>query len=183
MDLIDLKSLYTIFHIFGAIIGAGGAYMSDAMFFSSIKDKVISKKELHFLKIGSMFVWIGLILSIISGFLIFMTDPAFYLESSKFLIKVFIVFMILINGLFFHIEHLPLLHRHSDHHYPSSDEFTRKKKTLIISGVVSVTSWTFAIILGSINSIPIDFVTALLVYLSFEFISIIFVLIWFRKII
>jgi len=60
MDWIDAKTVYTIFHIFGAIIGAGGAYVSDAMFFASIKDEVISKVELRFMKIGSTFVWVGL---------------------------------------------------------------------------------------------------------------------------
>lgn len=172
MEWIDLKTVYTILHIFGAIIGAGGAYVSDAMFFASIKDRIISGRELQFMKIGSMFVWGGLILSIISGLLLFSTNPAAYLESSKFLIKTFIVFVIFANGIYFHAGHLPMIHRHKDHHYPSSDEFNRKKKFLIASGVISATSWTFVIILGSLRIIPIDFWAALAGYLVFEVIAI-----------
>ena len=168
MEWIDAKTVYTILHVFGAVLGAGGAYLSDAMFFASIKDEIISKVELRFLKIGSAFVWIGLALLFISGLLLFSTNPAGYLESSKFMIKMFIVFVIFINGLVFHFTHLPRLHRHADHHLPSSDEFTRKAKLLIASGVVSVTSWTFALILGSLRMIPIDFTTALIGYLVFE---------------
>jgi len=181
MEWIDAKTIYTIAHVFGAIFGAGGAYVSDAMFFSSVRDKVISKKELHFMKIGSMFVWAGLILAIISGFLLFMTNPSGYLESSKFLIKMFVVLVILINGIYFHAGHLPMLHRHADSHYPSSSEFIRKKKLLIISGVISMTSWTFAVILGSLRMIPVDFLTALIIYLAFEIIAIAIALIISRK--
>jgi hypothetical protein len=172
MEWIDLKTLYTVLHIFGAILGAGGAYVSDAMFFTSIKDRVISGRELQFMKIGSTFVWFGLILSIISGLLLFSTNPALYLESSKFLIKVLIVFVIFANGIYFHAGHLPMIHRHKDHHYPSSDEFNRKKKFLIVSGVISITSWTLTIILGSLRMIPIDFWTALAGYIIFEIVAI-----------
>lgn len=182
MEWIDLKTIYTLLHIFGAIFGAGGAYVSDAMFFSSVKDKTITKKELHFMKIGSVFVWGGLISSIISGLLLFSTNPEIYLESSKFLIKVFIVLIIFINGIYFHTHHLPMMHRHADTHYPSSDEFARKKKFLIISGVISMTSWTFAVILGSLRMIPIDFTTALIFYISFEIVAILITLLFFRKI-
>jgi hypothetical protein len=177
MEWIDLKSIYTVLHIFGAVIGAGGAYVSDAMFFSSIKDKIISGRELQFMKIGSTFVWVGLFISIVSGLLLFSTNPAGYLESSKFLIKNFIVLVILINGIYFHWQHIPLLNRNKDIHYDSSKEFVRKKKFLMISGVISVTSWTFAIILGSLRMIPIDFYTALIIYLIFEIVAILFALI------
>jgi len=182
MEWIDAKTIYTIAHIFGAILGAGGAYVSDAMFFSSVKDKIISKKELHFMKIGSSFAWAGLFILIVSGALLFMTDPAGYMESSKFLIKMLIVLVIVLNGIYFHAGHLPMLHRHADSHYPSSSEFIRKKKLLIISGVISITSWTFTIILGGLRMIPVDFMTALVAYIIFEIIAIIIVTTFFKKI-
>jgi uncharacterized membrane protein len=172
MDWIDLKTIYTILHVFGAVIGAGGAYVSDAMFFSSVKDQIISKVELRFMKIGSTFVWIGLALLFVSGLLLFSTNPAGYLESSKFLIKMLIVFVIFLNGLVFHLTHLPRMHRHAGHHLPSSDEFTRKEKLLVASGIVSVTSWTFALILGGLRTIPIDFTTALIAYVVFEIVAV-----------
>lgn len=168
MDWIDLKTVYTILHIFGAVIGAGGAFVSDAMFFSTVRDRVISKPELRFLKIGSNFVWAGLALLVISGLLLFSTDPAGYLQSDKFLIKMFVVLVIFLNGIIFHAVHLPRMYRHADHHYPSSDEFERKKKFLVASGAISMSSWTFALILGGLRSIPIDFTTALVGYLIIE---------------
>ena len=181
MDWLDAKTIYTISHIFGAIIGAGGAYMSDAMFFASIKDEIISKIELKFMKIGSAFVWTGLAILLVSGLLLFSTDPSVYLASSKFQIKMFIVFVIFMNGLVFHMVHLPRIHRHADHHYPSSDEFTRKSKFLIASGVVSVTSWTFVIVLGGLRTIPIDFTTVFTGYILFEVVFVYLALIFAKK--
>jgi len=177
----DFKTFFIFFHILGAVIGAGGAYVSDAMFFSAVKDKIISKTELRFLKIGSMFVWVGLAVLFISGFFIFLTNPSGYLASSKFLIKMFIVGMIALNGFIFHFRHIGILHRHAGHHYPSSDEFVRNKNLLIASGVVSVTSWTLALILGSIGSIPISFFQALLGYFVIEVAAISFGIFFFRK--
>lgn len=181
MDWIDAKTIYTLFHIFGAIVGAGGAYMSDAMFFASIKDEVISKVELKFMKIGSTFVWIGLAILFVSGLLLFSTNPSVYIASSKFQIKMFVVLVIFLNGLVFHMTHLPRMHRHADHHYPSSDEFSRKSKFLIASGVVSVTSWTFSIILGTLRTIPVDFTLALAGYILFEVIFVYIALVFARK--
>ena len=181
MDWIDAKTIYTLFHIFGAIVGAGGAYMSDAMFFASIKDEVISKVELKFMKIGSTFVWIGLAILFVSGLLLFSTNPSVYIASSKFQIKMFVVLVIFRKGLVFHMTHLPRMHRHADHHYPSSDEFSRKSKFLIASGVVSVTSWTFSIILGTLRTIPVDFTLALAGYILFEVIFVYIALVFARK--
>lgn len=172
MDWIDAKTVYTIVHVFGAILGAGGAYVSDAMFFSSIKDRVISHRELQFMRLGSTFVWAGLIIAIVSGILLFSTNPEVYSQSSKFLLKVTLVGVIFLNGVYFHKGHMPLLHRHKDEHYPSSDEFMRRKKLLITSGVISMTTWTFVVILGMLRSIPIDLVTGLVGYVLFEFVAI-----------
>lgn len=173
MELIDFKSLFIILHIIGAVLGAGGAYISDAIFISATKDRIINKTEFRFMKMGSIFVWTGLFMLIVSGLLLFLTNPVFYLNSSKFLIKMFIVLVIFINGLFFHLIHFPRIYRHISHHYPSSDEFMRKKKLLLISGVISFTSWTLALILGSLSSIPFSFGQALLAYVIFELLAIV----------
>jgi uncharacterized membrane protein len=182
MELIDFKSIFIIIHVFGAVIGAGGAYLSDAIFISSTRDKTINKTEFRFMKLGSIFVWSGLILLIISGILLFLTDPVGYINSSKFLIKMFIVLAIFINGLFFHIIHFPRIYRHVSHHYPSSDEFMRKKKYLLISGVISITSWTFALILGLLPSIPFTFLQAFVIYVIFELVTIFIAVRFFKKV-
>lgn len=164
MEFIDLKTIYTILHIFGAVLGAGGAFTSDAMFFSSMKDRMVTKTELRFLKLGSVMVWGGLILLLISGALLFSTDPAGYLASSKFLVKMTIVLIIILNGIFFHYNHIPRISRHVDTHLPSSDEFVRESPLLVFSGAISFVSWSATIILGVLRGIPYSYIEGMLFY-------------------
>ncbi len=164
MEFIDTKTIYTIFHIIGAVLGAGGAYVSDAIFMSSVKDGKVDSTELRFMKIGSRFVWVGLGVLILSGIGLFTTDPALYMESSKFLAKMSIVLIIAINGVLFHTSHLPRIERHAGGHLPSSDEFMRKKTFLLSSGAVSFVSWTAALILGSLRAVPYDYTVVMSIY-------------------
>jgi hypothetical protein len=166
MDLsfIDTRSALTILHLIGVVIGAGGAIASDFMFFSSVKDERISHTEMRFLKLGSKMVWLGLSILFISGGLIFLGDVARYSVSTKFLAKMTIVGIITINGILFHIFHIPHLHRHAGTHFPSSDEFTRKLPVLVASGVVSMVSWMSALVLGSLHSIPYSYLSIMSLY-------------------
>jgi len=164
MDFIDLKTLVTIIHVFGAIIWAGSAYMSDAMFFMSMKDVKIEKIELRFMKLWSMMVWFGLSVLILSWIILFLMDVDKYIESTKFLAKMTIVCIIVLNGIFFHKIHLPRIQRHENNDLPSSDEFTRSVHLLIGSGTLSFLSWTIVVILWMLRSIPYSYMQIMLVY-------------------
>lgn len=155
-----------ILHLFGVILGAGGAFASDMMFFSSIRDRKLSKTELGFMKIGSTMVWTGLAILIISGSIIFMSDPDKYMASSKFLLKMTVVGVIFLNGIVFHRTHIPRMHRHADHHLPSSDEFMRSRSFLMASGAISFSSWITAFLLGSVKSIPVSYPVGLAAYIG-----------------
>jgi hypothetical protein len=164
MEGIELSLVLTIVHLFGVALGAGSAFLSDGMFFKSIKDQKINLTEVGFLKLGSSIVWIGLILLVVSGIGLFLQDPSGYLASSKFLAKMTIIAALIINGLIFHTTHVPRIMRHVDHHLPSSDEFMRKRMFLLASGAISVTSWVSAIILGALSHVPYSYTTIMLVY-------------------
>lgn len=164
-DFIDTKTAFTLVHLLGVALGAGGAYMSDIMFFTSIKDVVLTKTEIKFMRIGSTMVWIGLALLILSGIGLFSTNVAGYLASSKFLAKMSIVLILTINGIVFHASHIPRIHRHAGHHLPSSDEFMRARPLLLTSGAISITSWTFALMLGGLKSVPYPYHIIMLFYM------------------
>ena len=163
-DVIDLKMLYTIAHIFGAVIGAGGAYMSDMMFLSTMRDQRISPTELRFLSLGSRMVWGGLALLTLSGIGLFSTDPVGYLYSTKFIAKMSIVLIIILNGLIFYRIHHPRMERHENEHLPSSDEFRRTRVWLLISGAISVTSWSVALVLGVLRGLSFTYLQIIGVY-------------------
>ena len=159
------ENLFVIFHLLGVAFGVGGALVSDSMFLKSLKDLRISKTEMGFLQMGSAMVWIGLIILIISGYLLFSLDSDRYLHSAKFLAKMTIVAIILLNGLFLHISLIPRLRRHIGGHLPSSDEFMRKRPFLFTSGAVSLVSWLSALTLGALHKVPWGYVEIMGVYL------------------
>lgn len=164
LDFLDFKTTYLIGHIFGAIIGAGGAFASDAMFFSTIKDGRITRQELRFMKLGGKLVWSGLALLIISGVLLVLTDPNRYLASDKFLAKLLIVGVIIINGLIFHLIHIPHIHDHLGLKFAESPTFIKKAPLLIASGAISMISWIFTVILGMLRNVPHSFFEIVGVY-------------------
>lgn len=173
ISFLDTKSLLTIAHLIGVAFGAGGAAASDIMFFSCVKDHSISKTEARFLRLGSVMTWSGLALLIISGFGLFLTDPAGYMASTKFISKMLIVAIITINGAIFHFDHIPWLHKHIDIPLRSADQFTKRAPKLIISGAISVTGWFAALILGSLRFVPFTVVQVMLGYGVVLFIAII----------
>ena len=179
----DLDTIFKILHIFGIALGAGGALISDAMFFSSVKDEKISQTELRFLTIGSRAVWAGLAILIISGLGMVWLDPANILSSEKFWAKMSIVGIILVNGIIFHIYHVPHLHRHVDIHFPSSLEFVRRIPLLLSSGVVSAISWPSALILGALRRLPYSYGQIMGVYLLILGTAILLTILFKKKII
>ncbi len=164
-DFIDTKTIYTIIHVFGAIIGAGGAFVSDGMFFDTIKDGRVAKRELDFMKLGGRFVWTGLFVLLISGILLVSTDPTRYLASDKFIAKVVIVAVIVSNGIIFHTIHIPHIRNHLGIKLKESETFLKKSSFIMASGALSLVSWIFTVILGSLRHVPYSFVQILSVYL------------------
>ena len=161
----DPKTFWLTLHVFGAIIGAGGAFVSDAMFFSSIKDEKLTRTELRFLKLGGGMVWIGLAALAATGVMLVLLDPQRYLSSPKFLAKATIVGVIALNGVVFHAKHFPLLFRHAGVHLPSSDEFIANRPFILASGAISMVSWTSTVILGMLRSLPYTYGELMLLYL------------------
>ena len=165
LGFIELKTIFTIAHLLGVVIGMGGAFASDTMFFSSLKDQILSKTELRFLKLGGRMVWLGLGLIFISGITLFLTDPAGYLNSTKFLAKMTIVLLIALNGLYIHKTHLPIMFRTENKKLADSPRFMKSRPFILASGAISVTSWIFALVLGALRSIPYSYGVIMLVYL------------------
>jgi hypothetical protein len=152
-------------HVFGAIVGAGGALMSDAMFFLAIKDKKINTTEMNFLRLGSKVVWVGIAILILTGIGIVLTKPDYYLSSDKFLAKITIVAIITINGFAFQFSHLPFLEAHTGNTLAHSHAFRVKAPWLLISGVISSVSWISTVILGMAKNITHEYEAIIMFYL------------------
>lgn len=166
MENISLYNVLLLVHLFGIILGAGGAFVSDGIFFTALKDRIISGDELRILKAGSHFIWFGIILLGISGTGLFLQDIERLSTSAKFISKMTVVLVIVANGVIFHLVHIPFIHGHLGK--PLATKRKPAKAFLIpfvlASGVVSMVSWTATIILGSLRSIPISYGGFLAVY-------------------
>jgi hypothetical protein len=165
-EWLDTRTFIVIAHLIGVALGAGGAYMSDAIFLYSMKDHVLSKTEVGFMSLGSKVVWVGVGLLVLSGVGLFALSPAEYLASPKFLAKMNIVLVVIINGLVFHFLHFPYIRKHSGQYLHRGHSFHANSTTLFISGAISGVSWTSALILGAFRSIPASYSTIMLVYLG-----------------
>jgi len=166
MDGSSLQSALLLIHLFGIILGAGGVFVSDGIFFTALKDRIISGDELRILRSAAHVIWIGIILLVISGIGLFLQDMERLSTSAKFISKMMVVLVIIINGSIFHFVHLPFIHGHL------GKALATKRKPgkapliplVLVSGVVSVISWTASVVLGSMRSIPISFGGFMAVY-------------------
>lgn len=166
MEHISLYSVLLLIHLFGIILGAGGAFVSDGIFFAALKDRIISGDELRILKAGSHFIWFGLFLLVISGIGLFLQDVERLSTSVKFISKMTVVVVIVANGVIFHLVHIPFIHGHLGKTLATKRKPAKARLIpfVLASGVISMVSWTATIVLGSLRSIPITYVGFLAVY-------------------
>lgn len=164
-DFLDIKTAYLIAHVFGAILGAGGAFASDGIFFSTIKDGRITEDELRFMKLGSKLVWTGVAILVISGIFLVSTDPARYFASNKFLAKLTIVAIIILNGIIFHLIHIPHIKKHIEIMFRESENFIKKAPLILASGALSMVSWISTVILGVLKHVPYTYFQIMSAYL------------------
>lgn len=166
MDTASLNSIFTIIHLFGIILGAGGSLVSDGIFFTSLKDKIISKDEFQIIRMSSNFVWAGLLILVLSGVGLFTQNVEMLSSSEKFLSKMTVVGILILNGILFHLVHIPFLKKYMGKVLlskvkPPSDKLI---SFVFVSGVISVTSWVSAVLLGSLRSFSYSYFTFLSIY-------------------
>jgi YVTN family beta-propeller protein len=158
-----LKQIFTSLHIIGAVIGAGAAFMSDATFLKSIRNENIDKIEFSFLNLFSKFVWGGIGLIVLSGVGLFTLQPDVYVSSSKFLAKMTIVLIIVLNGVLFHALHIPYIKKSWKQKLFASLP-TGEGAVIALSGAVSMVSWMSALVLGTWRSVPYGYLEIMAVY-------------------
>ena len=164
----EIRPLLIIFHLFGFALGVGAATMADIFFFRFLSDLRISEQENQTLKTISQVIWVGLGLLLVSGVGIVLTDPATYFASAKFLVKMVVVSVITVNGLFLNLFITPLLVRISfgDKHPHQSGELRHERGLAFAGGAISLTSWYTAFILGFMDKAPMPFWPLLVSYFA-----------------
>jgi hypothetical protein len=161
-----------LFHVLSLIFGLGGATFSDLLLFHFLKDLKVSEMEAEIMKFMAKVVFIGLGFAAVSGALLFYTDPAKYLASSKFPAKMVIFCIITLNGIALHNYMLPrLLHVVFSKETQSRESLSIRRRAFIF-GAVSVVSWYSAFFLGFVKSTVFSVQQILLCYLILVLVAI-----------
>ncbi|MBI4449887.1 hypothetical protein HY634_02405 [Candidatus Uhrbacteria bacterium] len=164
-----LHTIATMVHLMGTAIGIGSATVSDVLFFRFLRDYRISREEQRVLSTLHPLFWTALGILVLSGIVLIAADPTRYLASSKLQLKLIVVGVIILNGIFLNFVVSPRLRRisfggaHLGHH---PGELHHLRHAAFASGAISLTSWYIALVLGSLRSIPLSLTTGLLTYVG-----------------
>lgn len=165
--LSEFRYLIIIFHVVAAALGLGGATIADLLFFKFLKDLRISEWESGVLRFLSQIIWSVLAILLITGIGLYLPRLAIYSQSDKFLAKMVIVIILIINGSLLNLLVSPKLVKisfHKDHrHQPG--ELLRLRGLAFILGSISIVSWYFAFILGMLHSVNLSFAGLIILYL------------------
>lgn len=149
MDLPSIHELTILAHLIGVSLSFGGALVTDFLFFYTLRQKEFVADLIKVIGLISNLIWVGAILVIGSGLVLFFETPNYYLENSQFWAKMIIVTIVLLNGAWFHFYHYPLLKKLAGKSITAIKDFPKRRELLLVSGIFSSTSWLSALFLGS----------------------------------
>lgn len=157
----SIKTLSTVLHVLAAVCAMGAAFSADILFHFFTADRKLSPMEARVLSILSRVVWYGLLALTVTGTAIFLSDPVGYLTSAKFLAKMTIMLVLVVNGV--------ILDRYVQTHLLGKGFFTAPQQTLarrvaFICGTVSVVSWISILSLGVIDGVTSSYASVLTLY-------------------
>lgn len=166
--LVEYRSVILILHVLAMALGLGAATLTDIFFFKFLKDSRISEDEAQMLSTLSEIIWLALGVAILTGAALFLPDATAYIDTPKFLAKMVIVAVIVLNGAFLNLYIAPKLVKISfaEPHHHKEGELGRARRIAFALGPVSVVSWYSAFILGSLPATtPLSFLAFLKIYI------------------
>ncbi|MDA2922666.1 vitamin K epoxide reductase family protein [Patescibacteria group bacterium AH-259-L07] len=165
----------TILHLLGMAIGLGGATISDVFFFKFLKDFRISSQEAAVLHTLSQVIWFTLGFIILTGFGLYLPEAQELIRSSKFLVKMLVVLVIIINGAFLNLLISPkLIHiSFKQKHDHRKGELLYLRRFAFALGAISLTSWYSAFVLGILRDVSLSFLSLLFMYLAIVIIAVV----------
>lgn len=165
--LAEHHEFIAILHLFGAALGIGGATISDVLFFRFLKDFRISEWESEVLHALSQIIWFALAVLLLAGLALYLPEAGELNQSAKFLVKMIVVAVIIVNGALLNILIAPKLVKISfgKKHEHEAGELHHIRKIAFALGAISIVSWYSAFTLGALRKVPLEFSSLLLLYL------------------
>lgn len=159
----DYKYLFVISHVLSVVLGMGTALVTDILVLRFGFNRGLSRFEVDTIRFLSHIVTGALALIVLTGALVFLSNPEGYLNSAKFLTKMTVVGALCVNGYLLHrfvFKHI------GDAGILTSPRMRRLRKIGFALGAVSLVSWITALSLGVLIriSIPYDLAIAFYVF-------------------
>ena len=144
----------TIVHVISVVFGMGAALISDILFTFYSEDKKLSSTEIKTLRLLSNIVWIGLVVIAMSGVGLFLSDIPKYIQSVKFLAKMSILVVLLVNG---YVLHKYIWKHVIARNFLVSKEKSHMRKLAFACGAISMLSWITVCCLGVLDKVSISY--------------------------
>jgi|JI10StandDraft_1071094.scaffolds.fasta_scaffold41236_6 uncharacterized membrane protein len=166
--LVEYKGFIVLIHGIAAAIGLGAATTTDFLFFRFLKDKKISQGESDIMDALSKVIWMALGLMIITGVGIYLPQTDVLNHTAKFLAKMTVLGVIIINGFALNIVIAPRLTKiNFDKDVAAENDSKDFIRHLAFAlGAVSITSWYFVFIMGSLRKVSLSYDILILIYLA-----------------
>lgn len=157
----EYKYVFVIIHVLAVVLGMGAALVTDILSFKFGFNKHLSKFEVATVRFLSQVVTAALVLIVLTGATTFLSNPEGYSQSVKFLTKMTVVGVLVINGY--------LLHRYvfthiGDPRILTSPRARTLRKLGFALGAISVVSWVSALSLGILLHISVSYDLAIAIY-------------------
>ncbi len=146
----SIKTFSTVLHVLSAVCAMGAAFSADILFHFFAADRKLSPMERRVLSVLSRTVWYGLLAVTVTGSAIFLSNPAVYLASTKFLVKMTIMLFLLVNGIA--LDAYVRAHLFRETFFTGRREMIARK-IAFMCGTISVVSWVSIVALGVIDSV------------------------------
>jgi hypothetical protein len=157
-------SYIVIAHVLAVAIGLGGATITDVLFFKFLRDLKISEFESKVMNSLSQVIWISIGGIVLTGLLLLLGNPEYYLASSKFLAKMSIVGVLIVNGVVLNVFIAPKMTKIFSGKGQGSVEIKSFRKWAFACGAVSMVSWYSAFLLGSLQGLNLTYDILILIY-------------------
>ncbi|MBP6925477.1 MAG: vitamin K epoxide reductase family protein [Candidatus Pacebacteria bacterium] len=163
LDIVSLlaqyKGIIVLFHAIAAAIGVGAVTITDIFFFRFLKDYRISHDEAAIMHTLSNVIWFALGLLVLTGIGLFIPESGILLLKSKFIMKMLLILVLIINGVLLNLVIHPRLVDISfgDATVDHPGELHHLRKLAYAFGGVSLVTWYGVFILGSFRDIPLSF--------------------------
>lgn len=164
--LAEYKGLIVLLHAIAAAIGVGAVTITDVFFFRFLKDYRISHSEAETMQTLSNVIWFALGLLVLTGIGLYLPESAALLLKSKFVMKMFLVLVLIVNGVLLNLVVHPRLvdisFGESHVHHPG--ELHHLRKLAYAFGGISLVTWYSVFILGSLRGVPFSVIEMLAGY-------------------